>query len=67
MWVHVSTIFLVLHLYNLSGHVTQLTEDRKESIISVYLIQMVGFHGYSPVAERGFLPAVYKNDIWILW
>lgn len=42
---------------------TQLTEGTNERIILGYVIQIVGFHGYSPVAERGFLLTLYKNDI----
>lgn len=44
-----------------SSCMTQLSEGRKERIFSFYKIQIEGFHGYSPVAERGFLLAVYKN------
>lgn len=48
------TRFFTVILCNQSGCMTQLTEGRNG-------IQIVGFHGYSPVAERGFLLAVYKN------
>lgn len=38
---------------------TQLTEGRNERIISFRGIQIVSFHGYSPVAEQGFFSLLF--------